>query len=101
MCLSYQNQRGRSTSTEVWVFGLANTSQSPALGYMEVVHQRDAATLLTIIQAHVAPGTEVHSYQCAAYNQVSSLSNVYTYNTVKDSVTFLDPATGTPHPNIN
>ncbi len=56
MCLSYQNHRGRSTSTEVWVFGLADTSQSPALGYMEVVHQWDAATLLPIIHAHVALG---------------------------------------------
>ena len=89
MCLSYQNHRGRSTSTEVWVFGLADTSQSPALGYMEVVHQRDVATLLPIILAHVAPGTEVHSDQWAAYNQVCSLSNVSTYNTVKHSVIFL------------
>ncbi len=41
----------------MWLTGLADiyTSQSPALGYMEVVHQRDAATL---IHAHVAPGTD-------------------------------------------
>ena len=45
---------------EVWVSGLADTSQSPALGYMEVVHQRDAATL---IHAHVAPGTEVYTFR--------------------------------------
>ena len=52
-----QNHRGRSTTTEVWVFGMVDTSQSPALGYMEVVSLRDAATLLPIIQAHTAPGT--------------------------------------------
>ncbi len=84
----------------MWVFGLADTSQSPALGYMEVVHQRDAATLLPIIQAHVAPGTEVHSDQWPAYNQVSSLSNVSTHNTVNHSVTFVDPTTGTHTQNI-
>ncbi len=67
---------------------------------MEVVHQRDAATLLPIIQAHVAPGAEVRTFRPvgSVYNQVSSLSNVSTYNTVKHSVTFLDPATGTPPP---
>ncbi len=58
----------------MWVSGLADTSQSPALGYMEVVHQQDDAA--TLIHAHVAPGTEVyiHSDLWAAYNQVSNLS---------------------------
>ena len=51
----------------MWVFGLVDTSHTPALGYMEIVSQRDAATLLPIIQAHVAPGTIIHSDQWAAY----------------------------------
>ena len=33
---------------------MADTSQTPAVGYMELVPQRDAATLLPIIQQHVA-----------------------------------------------
>ena len=42
--------RGRATTQEVWVFGLVDTSHTPALVQ---VAQRDAATLLPIIQAHV------------------------------------------------
>ena len=75
-----QNHRGRATTNEVWVFGLVDTSHTPALCYKEVVAQRDAATLLPIIQAHVAPGTIIHYDQWAAYNQVSSLPNWFTFN---------------------
>ena len=47
-----KNHRGRGTQNEVWVFGLVDTSHMPALGYMQIVPQRDAATLLPIVQAH-------------------------------------------------
>ena len=70
------HHRGRATTQEVWVFGLVDTSQSPALGYMEVVARRDAATLLPIINAHTAPGTIVHSDEWAAYRSVQNLPNV-------------------------
>ena len=46
---SHQNNRGRPTTQEVWVFGMVDTSTSPALGYMEEVQRRGAATLLPII----------------------------------------------------
>ena len=92
-----QNHRGRATTNEVWVFGLVDTSHTLALG---VVAQRDAATLLPIIQAHVAPGTIIHFDQWAAYNQVSSLSNVGSHSTVNHSVTFVDPTTHTHIQNI-
>ena len=44
-----------------------DTSHTPALGYMEVVRRRDAATLLQIITAHTAPDSVIHSHQWAAY----------------------------------
>ena len=45
----------------MWVFDIVDTSQTQALGYMGVVQSTDAATLLPMIQAHVAPGSLVHS----------------------------------------
>ena len=47
--------------------------EEPALGYMEVVAQRDAPTLLPVIRDHVLPGTVVHSDECAAYRLRSPL----------------------------
>ncbi len=61
---------------EVWVSGLVDISQSPALRYMEVVHQRDAATL---IHAHVAPGTEVYTFRPVGSIQSSFQSLDPTY----------------------
>ena len=38
------------------MFGMCDTSTTPATGYMEIVQTRDAATLLPIIRDHVHPG---------------------------------------------
>ena len=73
---------------------MVDTSSSPALGYMEIVQQRNAATLLPIIQAHTLPGTVVHSDQWSAYSQVASLQNVASHSTVNHSVEFVNPTTG-------
>ena len=85
---------------EIWVFGLVDTSQTPALGYMEIVGRRDAGTLLPIIQAHVAPGTEIHSDQWEAYNGVADLPNVSTHSAVNHTYNFVDPITGTHTQNV-
>ena len=58
------------------MFGLVDTSHIPALGYIEVVAQRNAATLLPIIQNHVAPGTIIHSDEWASYRRAANLPNV-------------------------
>ena len=55
---------------------MVNTSLTPALGVMQLVAQRDAATLLPIIQQHVRPGTIVWSDMWAAYNRVQHLPPV-------------------------
>ena len=84
----------------MWVFGLVDTLFTLSIGYMQVVQQRDAATLLPIIQAHTAPGTIIHSNQWAAYNNVQSLPNVSAHQTVNHSVEFVNTTTGTHTQNI-
>ena len=77
----------------MWVFGMVDTSHEPALGYMRIVPDRTAATLLPIIQQHVANGTIVHSDEWRAYRRVAALPSVQAHQTVNHSVTFVDPST--------
>lgn len=98
--INLQHHRGRPPASDMWVFGMVDTSHNPALGYMEVVSARDANTLLPIIQAHVAPGTIIHSDEWRAYHQVASLPSVASHGTVNHSVTFVNPTTGVHTQNI-
>ena len=95
-----QYHRGRPPQSELWVFGMVDVSHSPALGYMQIVPKRDAATLLPIIQQHVAPGTIIHSDQWSAYNRVSTLPNVASHRTVNHSIEFVNSVTGVHTENI-
>ena len=92
--LHVQYHHGQSPATESWVFGLADTSQTLALGYMEIVPRRDAATLLPIIQQHVLPGTTIWSDEWAAYNRVAAIPGVAGHGVVNHSLHFVDPVTG-------
>ena len=71
---------------------MVDTSQSPVLGFMQIVPDRTAATLLPILQQHVAPGSVVHSDQWASYNQVGNLPNVSAHGTVNHSMEFVSPS---------
>ena len=77
----------------MWVFGLVDTSHTPAPGVMQVVAQRDAATLLPLIQQFTKPGTEVWSDEWSAYHNIGTLPNVSTHQTVNHSLHFKDPVT--------
>ena len=80
--MKLQHHRGRPTTQEIWVFGMVDTSQTPALGVMVTVQDRTAQTLLPIIQRHLHPGTIVHSDQWSAYRQVQQLPPVTQHATV-------------------
>ena len=83
------------------MFGLADdTSHSPATGYIQIVPDRTAATLLPIIQAHVLPGTIIHSDMWSAYRRVQSLPNVASHETVNHSIEFVHSVTGAHTQNI-
>ena len=78
---------GRGTSNEVWVFVMIDTSHIPALGYIRVVTRGNAATLLPIIQNHVAPGmgpgwhtsSNGFSWDCEPLHWICELHNRGTY----------------------
>ena len=82
------------------MFGMVDTTHSPALGYMQLVARRDAATLLPIIQSHIAPGTIIHSDQGSMYNRVGTLPSVSSHGTVNHSIEFVNSTTGVHTQNI-
>ena len=89
----YQRGRRPPAHREQWVFGLVDCTTTPAVGYMELVDKRDAATLLPIISRHTKPGTIVHSDQWRAYASIGQMPGL-THGTVNHSVNFVDPSTG-------
>ena len=92
--------RGRPAAQEVWVFGMLDTSQSPALVVMMTVPDRSVQTLLPIMQRHLRNGTIVHSDQWRAYNRVQQLPSVAQHGTANYSLSFVDPTTGVHTQNI-
>ncbi|KAI8478483.1 hypothetical protein Bbelb_437870 [Branchiostoma belcheri] len=94
-CFRKKPKYGRGQrSRPIWVFGIVRTDVQPAVGYMQVVERRDAATLLPIIQRSVLPGSTVYSDEWAAYRNVALLPNVAQHHTVNHSLHFVDPVTG-------
>lgn len=60
--------------------------------------KRDKETLMTLLQKHVAKGSEAHSEKWKAYNEIESYG--YTQKTVNHSENFVDPKTGAYTQNI-
>ena len=53
----------------------------------------DAATLLSIIERFIVPGTTIYSDQWKAYNYISRLPHDSTHETVNHSLNFVSPET--------
>ena len=92
---SLQYHRGRPPTSNIWVFGMVDTSKTPSLGLLRLVSDRSRASLLPIIQAHTLPGTIIHSDDFSTYrNAVGQLPSVAQHQTVNHSLNFVDPVTG-------
>lgn len=79
-----------------WVFGGMDLTTKHF--FMELVPRRDAATLVPIIQRHIAAGSTIWSDEWAAYNGLNTLG--YNHQTVNHSVHYVDPTTGVHINNI-
>ena len=82
--------RGRTVDGH-WVFG--GVERITGECFLVEVQQRDAATLLPIVQNFVRPGSIVYSDEWAAYNQLAA-SAACQHQTVNHSIHFVDPQTG-------
>ena len=82
------------------MLGLVDTSQTPALGAMELVPSCSAAVLLPIIHQHVRPGSIMWSDEWAAYRRVQQLPPVTQHQTVNHSIEFVNPTTGVHTQNL-
>ena len=71
----------------LWVFGMVDTSNSPAIGYMEIVENRSADVLLPIIKKVIRPGSIIHSDQWKSYRNLQEKG--YNHRTVNHSLHFV------------
>ena len=90
--------RGRELQG-VWVFGgIERDSKKSFIIPLLETSQRNAETLLPLIQTFIKPGSIIISDQWKAYNKISELG--YQHQTVNHSVNFVDPVTGAHTQNI-
>ena len=94
-----KHNRGRAPSSDIWVFGIADTSYSPSGCYMEIVPDRKAETLLPIIRKVCKSGTIIHSDCWKAYLNIERDLG-FSHNTVKHKLYFVDPNSGVHTQNI-
>ncbi|KAI4293354.1 hypothetical protein PAPHI01_2628, partial [Pancytospora philotis] len=62
---------GRVAEEQIWVFGIADTSRSPCIGFMQIVDDRTEESLLPIIAEICRPGTTIASDMWRAYLNLS------------------------------
>lgn len=93
-CHKQKNYVGKISDTQMWIFGIVNTSFCPAKRYMEIALSRSSGALLQIIERVRKPGTEIHSNEWASY-RILNIKTRLVHKTVNHSVKFVNPINGT------
>jgi transposase-like protein len=83
---------GRISQVNRWVFGIVDTSTTPAKYFVKVVVNRTSEALLPIICQVCRPGTIIWSDEWRSYNRLNSLG--FIHSTVNHRLNFVDPNTG-------
>ena len=88
---------GNRVSKQTWVFGICDSSTTPAVGFMKVVPDRRAQTLIPIIKEIIRPGTIIWDGEWSAYR---NLWKNYVHETVNHKINFVNPKTDAHTQNI-
>lgn len=78
---------------EVWLFGGVERGNHQRC-FVVPVERRNAATLLPLIEEHIAPGSIIHSDMWRAYGGIPNLPHGYQHFTVNHTQNFVNPITG-------
>ena len=84
---------GRQPERKIWVFELADVSFTPAKISLHIVEDRNASTLLPIIEQVCIPGSIIHSDQWRGYRSINQRFR-FAHQTVNHTESFVDPITG-------
>lgn len=87
-----KSHRGRAPVAAYWAITITDNSTTPAIGWAEIVENRNISTLHPIINRVVLPGSKIVTDQWAAYNGLSNM-NDYQHLTVCHKYNFVDPTT--------
>ena len=93
-----QDGHGRCPQSEIWVFELCDTSHSPATGFVQIVPDRRAATLLPRLMYFQVQLSTLDMW--SSYRRVQSLPIVVSHETGNHYIEFVNSITGVHTQNI-
>jgi len=91
--------RGRTSIRPTWILTMVDTSTTPALGYAEIIPNKEAGTIIPIIERVVRSGSKIHSDEAKVYKVLQRSEN-YEHSWVTHKYHFVDPNTGTHTQNV-